>query len=530
MCLPSGFQIYLLGGIKVVKRALISVSDKTGIVEFGKELESLGIEIISTGGTYNTLKTAGVKVTSISDVTGFPECLDGRVKTLHPIIHAGILAMRSNPEHMEQIKKLNIEPIDLVVINLYPFKQTILKEGVELHEAIENIDIGGPTMLRAAAKNYQDAAVVVDPEDYEIMVNELKNQQDISKDTKFRLAWKVFEHTSHYDALIAGYLREKANGDKYPKTMTITFEKAQDMRYGENPHQSAVFYKEVGRNAGMISSAVQLHGKELSFNNINDANGALELLKEFDEPTVVAVKHTNPCGVASAETVCEAYIKAYECDPISIFGGIIAINREVDSKTAEEINKIFVEIIIAPSYSEEALKTLKNKKNIRILQMDDILKKYKKGTLDYKKVGGGILVQDVNSELLNPDELKVVTKVQPPKEKMDDLMFAWKIVKHMKSNAIALVKDKQTVGLGPGQTNRVWSTSNAAERAGENAKGAVLASDAFFPFADNVEAAANAGILAIIQPGGSIRDQEAIDACDKFGISMIFTGIRHFKH
>jgi len=514
----------------VVKRALISVSDKTGIVELGKELESLGIEIISTGGTYNTLKNAGIKVISVSDVTGFPECLDGRVKTLHPNIHAGILAIRNNPEHMEQIKKLNVQPIDLVVINLYPFKQTILKEGVELHEAIENIDIGGPTMLRAAAKNYQDVAVVIDPEDYETIVNELKSQNDVSKDTKFRLAWKVFEHTSHYDTLIASYLRDKANGDKYPKTLTITFEKAQDMRYGENPHQSAVFYKEVGKNAGTLSSAIQLHGKEMSFNNINDANGALELLKEFEEPTVVAVKHTNPCGVASADTIHEAYIKAYDCDPISIYGGIIAINREVDSKTAEEINKIFVEIILAPSYSKEALEILKSKKNIRILQIDEILKKYPKGTLDYKKVGGGILVQDVNSELLNKEEMRVVTKVQAPKEKMDDLMFAWKIVKHMKSNAIALVKDKQTVGLGPGQTNRVWSTSNAAERAGEKAKGAVLASDAYLPFADNVEAAAKAGITAIIQPGGSIRDQDAIDACDKAGISMIFTGMRHFKH
>ncbi|MGE5330110.1 MAG: bifunctional phosphoribosylaminoimidazolecarboxamide formyltransferase/IMP cyclohydrolase [Deltaproteobacteria bacterium] len=514
----------------MVKRALISVSDKTGIVELGKELESLGIEIISTGGTYNTLKNAGVKVTGISDVTGFPECLDGRVKTLHPVIHAGILAMRSNPEHMEQIKKLNIETIDLVIINLYPFKQTILKEGVELHEAIENIDIGGPTMLRAAAKNYQDVAVVVDPEDYETVLNELKSKKDILKETKFRLAWKVFEHTSHYDTLIAGYLRDKANGDKYPKTLTITFEKAQDMRYGENPHQSAVFYKEVGKNAGTLASAVQLHGKELSFNNINDANGALELLKEFEEPTVVAVKHTNPCGVGSADTVLEAYIKAYDCDPVSIYGGIVAINREVDAKTAEEINKIFVEILMAPSFSQEALEILKSKKNIRILQIDEILKKYPEGTRDYKKVGGGILVQDVNSELLNQEEMKVVTKVQPPKEKMDDLMFAWKVVKHMKSNAIALVKDKQTVGLGPGQTNRVWSTSNAAERAGEKAKGAVLASDAYLPFADNVEAAAKAGITAIIQPGGSIRDQDAIDACDKAGIGMIFTGVRHFKH
>lgn len=514
----------------MVERALISVSDKSGIVEFAKKLEGLGIEIISTGGTYKTLKDAGVNVISISDVTGFPECLDGRVKTLHPNIHAGILAMRNNPEHMEQIKKLGIQPIDLVVINLYPFKQTILKDNVGLEEAIENIDIGGPTMLRAAAKNYQDVAVVIDPEDYETVINELKAQKEISKDTKFKLAWKVFEHTSHYDTLIAGYLRDKADGDRFPKTLTITFEKVQDMRYGENPHQSAVFYKEVGKNAGTLASAVQLHGKELSFNNINDTNGAIELLKEFEEPTIVAVKHANPCGVGSADTIFEAYRKAYDCDPISIFGGIVAANREIDKQTAEEINKIFVEIIVAPSFSKEALEILQSKKNIRLLQLDDISKRYPAGTLDFKKVGGGLLLQEANDKLINMDDLKVITEAQPAKELMEDLLFAWKVVKHTKSNAIVLVKDKQTVGIGPGQTNRVWSTMNAVSRAGERAKGTVLASDAFFPFADNVEEAAKAGISAIIQPGGSIRDQESIDACDRLGMPMIFTGIRHFKH
>lgn len=514
----------------MVKRALISVSDKTGIVEFAKEMEKLGVDIVSTGGTYKTLSEAGVKVINISDVTGFPECLDGRVKTLHPKIHAGILAIRNNQEHMDKLKELGVDTIDMVVINLYPFKQTILKQGVELEEAIENIDIGGPTMIRAAAKNYQDVTVIVDPNDYAAVLEELKAKGEISRETKFRLAWKVFEHTSHYDTLIAGYLRKKADGEQFPPTFTVTFEKVQDMRYGENPHQKAVFYKEVGRNQGMLHAAKQLHGKELSFNNINDTNGALELLKEFDEPTIVAVKHTNPCGVGSAPTIYEAYMKAYECDPISIFGGIIAANRDIDLKAAEEINKIFVEIVIAPGYTKEALEVLMSKKNIRILELESIGKKYSDGTHDFKKVGGGLLVQDVNTVLLNQEELKVVTKVQPQKSQIQDIMFAWKVVKHVKSNAIVIAKNKQTLGIGPGQVNRVWATQNAVERAGEKVKGAVLASDAFFPFADNVEVAAKAGISVIIQPGGSINDKDSIDACDKHGIAMIFTGIRHFKH
>lgn len=514
----------------MIKRALISVSDKTGIVEFARELDKLGVEIISTGGTHKTLSDAGIKVINISDVTGFPECLDGRVKTLHPNIHAGILAMRSNPGHMSKLEELNIDTIDMVVINLYPFKQTILKKGVELEEAIENIDIGGPTMIRAAAKNYQDVAVLVDPADYQLVLEEIKTNGDISKETKFRLAWKVFEHTSSYDTLIAGYLREKAGGEQFPSTFTVTFEKVQDMRYGENPHQKAVFYKEIGSNDGMLPTAKQLHGKELSFNNINDTNGALELLKEFEEPTIVAVKHTNPCGVGSAPTIYEAYIKAYDCDPVSIFGGIIAANSEIDKKTAEEINKIFVEIVIAPSYSEEALEVLMSKKNIRILQLDGISRKYSSKALDFKKVGGGLLVQEVNTALVNPEDMKVVTNSRPDKEQMEDLLFAWKVVKHVKSNAIVIVKDKQTLGIATGQVNRVWATQNAVERAGEKVKGAVLASDAFFPFADNVEAAAKAGVSAIIQPGGSIKDQDSIDACDKYGIAMVFTGIRHFKH
>lgn len=514
----------------MIKRALISVSDKTGIIEFARELDRLGISIISTGGTAKTLSDAGIKVINVSDVTGFPECLDGRVKTLHPKIHGGLLAMRDNPLHMKQIEELGIEPIDMVVINLYPFKKTILKEGVELAEAIENIDIGGPTMLRAAAKNYQDVVVLVDPADYPLVIEEIKSSGDVSVKTKFMLAYKVFKHTSHYDALIAAYLRKQTGGDLFPDTLTLTFEKVQDMRYGENPHQKAAFYREVGLYTGSLANAVQLHGKELSYNNINDANGALELLKEFDEPTVVAVKHANPCGVGSACTIFEAYKKAYESDPVSIFGGIIAANREIDSRTAEEINKIFVEIVIAPSFSDEALSILTQKKNIRLLKLEDIARKVPADTYDMKKVVGGLLVQDYNSELLNMDELKYVTHRKPTEEELEDLIFAMKVVKHTKSNGIALAKGKMTIGVGPGQTNRIMAAKIAIEYGGERTKGAVMASDAFFPFPDCVEAAAKAGITAIIQPGGSLKDQESIDMCNKYGIAMVFTGKRHFKH
>jgi phosphoribosylaminoimidazolecarboxamide formyltransferase/IMP cyclohydrolase len=514
----------------MIKRALISVSDKTGIVEFAKELDKLGVEIISTGGTAKALGDAGIKVINISNITGFPECLDGRVKTLHPNVHAGLLAMRSNAEHMDQIKKLGIEPIDVVIINLYPFKQTILKGDAERHEAVENIDIGGPTMLRAAAKNYQDVAVIVDPADYQVVVDELKANGEVSLSTKFRLMYKVFEHTSHYDTLIAKYLRDELGGGFFPETLSLTFEKVQEMRYGENPHQKAVFYKEVGANIGCLTSAKQLHGKELSFNNINDANGALDLLKEFEEPTIVAVKHANPCGVGSAEDIYKAYIKAYESDPVSIFGGIVAANREIDAKTAEEINKIFVEIVIAPSYSEEAVQILSSKKNIRILQLDDISAKVPAGTYDMKKVAGGLLVQEYNSELLDIDSLKHVTEKKPTPQEMEDLLFAMKVVKHTKSNGIALAKGKMTIGVGPGQTNRIMAVKIAVEYGKGRTKGAVLASDAFFPFPDCVEAAAKAGITAVIQPGGSLKDQESIDACNKHGIAMVFTGMRHFKH
>lgn len=510
------------------KRALISVSDKTGIVDFAKHLVELGYEIISTGGTHKVLAENGVPVIGVSDITGFPECLDGRVKTLHPKIHAGILAMRKNPEHMQQLQDLGVDTIDIVAINLYPFKQTILKDGVTFEDAIENIDIGGPTMIRAAAKNHQDVAVIVDPEDYVNVVEEIKQSGEVSYDTKLKLCFKVFEHTSQYDTMIADYLRDKAGMPAFRETFTMTFEKAQDLRYGENPHQKAMYYKEIGKCDGQLSSAKQLHGKELSFNNINDTNGALMLLKEFDEPAVVAVKHANPCGVGCGSSVFEAYQKAYEADPVSIFGGIIAANREIDEKTAERIHEIFIEIVIAPSFSDKALEILKQKKNIRLLTLDNISKKT--AGFDMKKVSGGLLVQEIDQELYHPDELTCVTDKQPTEQELKDLEFAWKVVKHTKSNAIVLAKDDQTVGVGPGQTNRITALELAVKYGGDKVRGAVLASDAFFPFDDCVKAAADAGITAIMQPGGSIRDQDSIDACNKYGIAMVFTKMRHFKH
>lgn len=519
----------------MVKRALISVSDKTGIVEFAQKLNDLGVSIISTDGTFKVLKEAGIPVINISDVTGFPECLDGRVKTLHPNIHAGLLAMRSNPEHMKQVEELNVELIDMVVVNLYPFKQTIMKPDVTLADAIENIDIGGPTMLRAAAKNYQDVSVVIDPTDYEQVLSEIKETGAVSVKTNFYLAAKVFNHTAYYDTMIANYLRDKAGLPKYPDTISMTFEKVQDMRYGENPHQSAAFYKEVGNSDGMLSGIEQLHGKELSFNNINDLHGALELLKEFDEePTVVACKHSNPCGVASGKDIHEAYVRAYNTDPVSIFGGILCANRKIDKATAEEISKIFLEIVLAPDFDDDALEVLEQKKNIRLLKLKDVMKKQPETAYDVKKVSGGILIQDIDSKLLG-DELKVVTDRKPTEKEMEDLLFTWKVVKFTKSNGIAIGKDKQSVGIGPGQVNRIWATEQAIDHGTKQlgadvVKGAVLASDAFFPFDDCVEAAHKAGITAIIQPGGSKRDQDSIDACNKYGIAMVFTGMRHFRH
>jgi phosphoribosylaminoimidazolecarboxamide formyltransferase/IMP cyclohydrolase len=520
-------------------RALISVSDKTGVVELAKELEALGIELISTGGTYKKLAEAGVKAMEISELTGFPECLDGRVKTLHPVVHAGLLAMRSNPEHMKQLKELGIEPIDLVIVNLYPFKATILKDGVTRAEAVENIDIGGPTMLRAAAKNYQDVAVVTDPSDYEKILAELKADGQVSLDTKFYLMQKVFMHTSSYDTMIADYLKKERGDDSLPETLTMTFEKVEDMRYGENPHQKAAFYREIGKKKGSLVDAKQLNGKSLSFNNINDTNGALELLKEFTEPTVVACKHGNPCGVGSADTIEEAWKKAFAADKVSIYGGIVVSNCEINETIAKDMKSMFLEVIVAPSYTEGALKMLSFKKdgsmrNVRVLELADISEKQPAEALDLKKVNGGLIVQNIDSKLLDGD-VKVVTEKAPTEKEMEDLLFAWKVVKFVKSNGIAVAKDLQTVGIGPGQVNRVWAIEQCFEHANEligpdATKGAVLASDAYFPFADNVEAAHKAGITAIIQPGGSIRDKDCIDKCNEYGIAMVFTGMRHFKH
>ncbi len=514
-------------------KALISVSDKTGIVEFAKRLEKQGIEIVSTGGTYKKLKEEGVKVMEISELTGFPECLDGRVKTLHPIVHAGILARREKVEHRKQLEELNIDTIDFVVVNLYPFKQTILKDGVSLEECVENIDIGGPTMLRSAAKNYQDVTVITNPEDYEIVLKELEENGEVSKDTKFRLMQAVFEHTANYDAMIANYIKEQRKDESLPEKLTLTYEKVQEMRYGENPHQKAALYKEVGKCEGSLTTAKQLNGKELSFNNINDTNGALELLKEFEEPTVVACKHGNPCGVGSSTDIYEAWQKAFNADKTSIFGGIVVVNEEVNVKMAQEMKEIFLEVIVAPSFEREALEILKQKKNVRVLELPTIRIKQKETAYDIKKINGGAIVQTIDSKLL--DEYEVVTEKKPTPEQMEDLLFTWKIVKYVKSNGIAIGKKKQTIGIGPGQVNRIWATKQAIEHGEELIEkgitnGAVLASDAFFPFSDCVEEAHKAGIKAIIQPGGSIKDQASIDKCNEYGIAMVFTKMRHFRH
>mgnify|MGYP006280312503 CR=1 FL=1 len=512
----------------MVKRALISVSDKRGIIEFAKNLSKMGVEIISTGGTYKKLKGNGIEALEISDITNFPESLGGRVKTLHPMVHGGILADRDNTKHMEELKKLNIKTIDIVVVNLYPFKDTILKKEVQLEEAIENIDIGGPTMIRSAAKNYKDVTVIVDPKDYTKVINEIKENGNTSYNLRYNLALKVFRHTSQYDTLISQYLSNRLKEkDDFPDSITLTYEKVQDLRYGENPHQKAAFYKEIDNSKGSLINSEQIHGKELSFNNINDTNGAIETLKEFKKPTIVAVKHTNPCGVGQGYDIYDAYKKAYEADPKSIFGGIIASNRTIDYRTAKEINNIFVEIVIAPDFDKDALDILTQKKNIRLLKLKDILNKQQE--MDIKKVLGGILIQTKDDKLYDK-ELEVVTKRLPTEREMDDLKFAWKVSKHIKSNGIVIAKDKQTIGIGPGQVNRIWALENSIKQSNFNIKGSVMASDAFFPFSDSVEQAAKAGITAIIQPGGSIRDKESIDMANRYGIAMVFTQMRHFKH
>lgn len=511
-----------------IQRALISVSDKTGIVEFAEKLVKAGVEIISTGGTKSLLEQKGVKVTGISEVTGFPEVLDGRVKTLHPNVHSGLLAVRDSADHQQQMEELGLDYIDLVVVNLYPFQSTIEKPDVAYDDAIENIDIGGPTMLRSAAKNHKFVTVVVDAADYSEVMEEIEQQEDTNLETRKRLAAKVFRHTAAYDALISQYLSEQT-GEVFPERYTVTYEKVQDLRYGENPHQQAAFYRKPLAGADSIPAAEQLHGKELSYNNINDTNAAIQMVKEYDQPAVVVVKHMNPCGVGIGDNVFEAFQKAYASDPTSIFGGIVAFNGIVNQSTAEKLHEIFLEIIIAPDFSEEALAILQKKKNLRLLKLGR-LQAVQKSERMLTSVEGGMLIQDGDSKQVLADELQVVTKRQPSDEELKQLLFGWKVVKHVKSNAIVLVKDSMTVGIGAGQMNRVGAAKIAIEQAGEKAKGSVLASDAFFPMGDTVELAAKAGITAIIQPGGSIKDEDSIKAADEHGIAMVLTGVRHFKH
>ena len=506
----------------MTKRALISVSDKTNIVEFAKGLEKYGFEIISTGGTFTYLKNDGVACISIEDVTHFPEILEGRVKTLHPKIHGGLLSKRGNELHNKHVAENNIEYIDLVCVNLYPFEATVKKEGVSEEEIIENIDIGGPSMLRSAAKNFNDVTVVTDIRDYDRILNELENG-GITLATRRSLAIKVFNTTASYDAAIANYFNKADN--LIPEKLTLSYTLEDTLRYGENPHQKAYHYVQDNNESYALQNAVQLHGKEMSYNNIQDASAALDILAEFDEIACVAVKHMNPCGVAIGKDVFEAYSRAYDADPVSIFGGIVAVNGVVDKATAEKMHSIFLEIILAVDYDDEALEILTKKKNLRIYKLGD---KNNNHEQQIKSVRGGILVQDFNSELA--ESYEVVTDKQPTKEQMSDLEFGLKVVKHVKSNAIVVVKNGQTLGIGAGQMNRVGSCKIALEQAGALADGAVLASDAFFPMRDSADLAAEYNIAAIVQPGGSIRDQESIDACNEKGVAMLFSKIRHFKH
>ena len=506
----------------MTKRALISVSDKTNIVEFAKGLEKHGFEVISTGGTYTHLKNNGVSCISIEDVTHFPEILEGRVKTLHPKIHGGLLSKRGNELHNKHVAENNIEYIDLVCVNLYPFEATVKKEGVSEEEIIENIDIGGPSMLRSAAKNFNDVAVVTDISDYDKVLEELE-QGGISYETRRALAIKVFNTTASYDAAIANYFNKKDN--LVPEKLTLSYKLQDSLRYGENPHQKAYHYVQDNNESYALQNAVQLHGKEMSYNNIQDASAALDILSEFEEITCVAVKHMNPCGVATGNSVFEAYSRAYEADPVSIFGGIVAVNGKVDKETAEKMHSIFLEIILATDYDEEALEILTKKKNLRIYKLSE---KNNNHEQQIKSVRGGILVQDFNNKLA--DEYESVTEKKVDESQQRDVEFGLKVVKHVKSNAIVVVKNGQTLGIGAGQMNRVGSCKIALEQAGEKAKGAVLASDAFFPMRDSADIAADYGIAAIVQPGGSIRDQESIDACNEKGVAMVFSKIRHFKH
>lgn len=517
---------------KKITRALVSVSDKTGIVDFCRELSQLGIEILSTGGTAKTLAEHGIAVIEVSDYTGFPEMMDGRVKTLHPKIHGGILGRRGIDDAV--MAAAGINPIDLVVVNLYPFEQTIAKPDCDLETAIENIDIGGPTMIRAAAKNHADVAVVVDPADYAATLAELAGANNsLAAQTRFNLALKSFEHTARYDTAIATYLGG-INGVQFPPTLNLQFYHSQTLRYGENPHQNAAFYQEKAPASGTIAAARQIQGKELSYNNIADADAALECVKSFgDKPTCVIVKHANPCGVAQAGDIFSAYDKAYSTDPTSAFGGIIAFNRELDEPTAAEIIKRqFVEVIIAPTVNAAAKTVLAEKQNVRVMECG-AWDSSPQASLDFKRVAGGLLVQDKDLGEINRADLKIVSKRIPTEQELEDLLFAWKVAKFVKSNAIVYCKNGQTIGVGAGQMSRVYSARIAGIKAadeGLTVPGSAMASDAFFPFRDGIDAAAEAGITAIIQPGGSMRDNEVIAAADEHNIAMVFTGMRHFRH
>ena len=528
---------------KPIKRALLSVSDKTGIVEFAAALHEAGVELLSTGGTAKLLADKGLPVIEVSNYTGHPEIMDGRVKTLHPKIHGGILARRGTDEAV--MAENNIGPIDLVAVNLYPFAATVAKEDCTLEDAIENIDIGGPTMVRAAAKNHKDVTIVVNAADYPRVLSEMQgNEGSLTYNTRFDLAIKAFEHTAEYDGMIANYFGARLDStdcaddcehehSEFPRTYNIQVSKKQDLRYGENSHQSAAFYVENDIQEASVATATQLNGKELSFNNIADTDAALECVKEFDEPACVIVKHANPCGVALGENILEAYDRAFKTDPTSAFGGIIAFNRELDATTAQAIiDRQFVEVIIAPSVSQAATEIVATKKNVRLLVCGDWAGQLTEG-YDFKRVNGGLLIQERDFGMVDMEDLKVVTKVQPTEAQLRDLMFCWKVAKYVKSNAIVYCKDSMTIGVGAGQMSRVYSAKIAGIKAADEdleVAGSVMASDAFFPFRDGIDAAAAAGIKAVIQPGGSMRDDEVIAAADEHGIAMVFTGMRHFRH
>ena len=515
-------------------KALISVSDKTGVVEFARELVALGWEILSTSGTMKLLREAGLPVTSVSDVTGFPEICDGRVKTLHPKIHGALLARRDIPEHMKALKDNEIETIDLVCVNLYPFRETIAKPDVTMEDAVEHIDIGGPSMLRSSAKNWESVTVVCNPADYATIISEIKATGNTTRETRLALSAKAYTHTAEYDMAIATYMRAQAGLNE---KLFLEYDLKQSLRYGENPHQQAKFYSSAEVEPFSLASAEQLGGKELSYNNIQDANATLNIAREFDEPFCVGVKHMNPCGSATGKTIAEAWRKAYEADKTSIFGGIVAANREIDLETAQMLKPIFLEIVMAPSFAPDALELLQTKKNLRILKVD--MTRDDKVRSQYVSMNGGMLVQDRDSSIVPVKAEQCVTEAKPTEAQLADLEFAWKIVKHVKSNAIVVAKDGMTYGVGAGQMNRVGSAEIALKQAAAtlkeegrdiNAEGLVLASDGFFPFNDVVALAAEYGIKAIVQPGGSIRDEDSIKLADEKGITMLFTGERHFKH